>query len=547
MANFNEPQRLRRIRSASTLLLTALALAGCGGGGGGSADGGSSSEPPPDARTTPPPTFSVGGTVTDLNGTLTLEENKSNEKLTITANGTFVFPTPYPNTAPYDVVVGFPRPPLQGCTVTNGSGTVDNANVSNIVVTCLNQGDVQISAISPTHGPARTLVTLTGTGFSTTQSENVVTLNNKLCLVQSATTTELVVIVPDQAGSGNFIVTRGGRVTAESPLFTYDITSVTVTTFVGSGVPGHEEGGGTAVQFLNPTGVAVNDEETLFVADSGNNRIRAVSPMGVVTTLAGSVLSGFTDGQGVSARFNLPNRLVVSGDFIYVTEAGNHAVRQISTGGSVSTPVGFGLNLPTGITSSLEIADTTHSRIMQLNKLTGELFVRAGTGTPGNADGKAEEAQFKFPLDVADCLDGTMVADLFNNNIRKIFDDAAAHATIVTTYAGGGSAQAGLQDTPRLDFSFVGPTGLACDRNGKLFVVDAGNIVNKILMITPSGIVTTLVASPVGFADGDGTSARFRGPQAIAVKPGSLIAVERPDSLFVADTANQRIRKIEWN
>ena len=156
-----------------------------------------------------------------------------------------------------------------------------------------------------------------------------------------------------------------------------------VSTFAGSGTANSGNGTGTAAQFYFPGGVAVDSSDNVFVADSGNNRIRKITPAGVVSTLAGST-EGFADGIGNTAQFNGPLGVAVdSSGNVYVADSYNHLIRKIT---------------PAGVVSTL-----------------------AGTGTEGFADGTGDTAQFYFPTGVAvDSYGNVYVADSNNHRIRKI-------------------------------------------------------------------------------------------------------------------------------
>ncbi len=395
--------------------------------------------------------------------------------------------------------------------------------------------DPVVSALAPTHGQAGTEVTLTGSGFSTVPSENVVTLNNMPCTVVAASATELKVAIPARAGSGALQVTVLAK-TAQSPTFTYDLSSVTVSTLAGSEL-GYLDDVGTTARFNAPTGLAYGAAGTLYVADALNNRIRIVSPAGAVSTFVGSATApGYVDGDGLSlAQFYNPDGLAfdASGN-LFVADFNNNSIRKISPAGFVSTFSTFGFSGPSGLAfdkaGNLYVADKGHHQILKVDSRAA-VTVFAGSGTPGLADGAGTAAQFQFPTGLTFCSDGSLfVADMNNHRIRKI-----TPAGVVTTHAGGIGLP--FADGSLTEARFLFPRQLACDGEGKLFVVDTGN--ERIRMITPSGVVNTLAGTlPAGFADGDGATARFSLPQ--------YIAIATDGSLVVSDGANERIRKIVW-
>jgi hypothetical protein len=171
-----------------------------------------------------------------------------------------------------------------------------------------------------------------------------------------------------------------------------------VTTFAGTaGVAGSQDGTGTGAQFSNPGGLVFGALGNLFVSDSGNNTVRAITPAGVVTTVAGAAgLSGTQDGAGTSARFSSPTGIAVDANgTIYVVDSGDSTVRLVASG-TVSTLAGSSAN--------------------------------AG----GNSDGTGPAAAFYFPCGIA--VDGSgnaYVTDSFNNEIRMI-----APGGVVTTIGG---------------------------------------------------------------------------------------------------------------
>lgn len=118
-----------------------------------------------------------------------------------------------------------------------------------------------------------------------------------------------------------------------------------ITTLAGTGVAGFNDGPGAAAQFYSPCGIAVDINNNVYVADNNNNRIRKITPAGVVTTLAGSGVRGELDGQGIAATFSEPFALSIDGvGNLFIgegyTQASTYRIRKLSTTGAVSTVVG---------------------------------------------------------------------------------------------------------------------------------------------------------------------------------------------------------------
>jgi sugar lactone lactonase YvrE len=176
--------------------------------------------------------------------------------------------------------------------------------------------------------------------------------------------------------------------------------------------------------------------------------------------------------------------------------------------------------------------DIAQNAVWKIGPSTGSLERIAGNGSAGDADGTGTDARFFFPDGVAICGEGTgqvFVADSDNMKIKTVTTDG-----VTATYTGGGSG-ATFQDGSLAEARFQFPEGLACDRSGKLFVVDFGN--RRIRMITPSGVVTTLAGGlPTSVTDGDQTTARFGAP--------SSIAVDRDGVLYIGD--GPRLRRLSW-
>jgi streptogramin lyase len=195
---------------------------------------------------------------------------------------------------------------------------------------------------------------------------------------------------------------------------------------------------GIEATFNNPSGVAVDGNGNVYVADSYNNKIRKITASGEVTTLAGSGAPGTANGTGTAARFNGPSGVTVDQNgILYVADTDNQKIRKIEAGGVVSTLAGSGsfgstdgtetlasFNGPSGVAvdvnNNVFVADAGNNKIRKISA-TGEVTTLAGSGVEGAMDGSGIEANFKYPEGVA--VDGNgkvYVADGYNNKIRKI-------------------------------------------------------------------------------------------------------------------------------
>jgi gliding motility-associated-like protein len=279
-----------------------------------------------------------------------------------------------------------------------------------------------------------------------------------------------------------------------------------VTTFAGSGKAGSVDGTGTAASFNNPTGIAIDASNNLFISDSGNHKIRKITSSGVVTTFAGGGSRDFVDGIGTAARFNGPHGLAFDGSILYVVDSSNNKIRKISTTGVVTTLAGSGsigssdglgtaasFHYPRGLCidnlGNLYLADTYNNKIRKITP-EGNVSTFAGNGLPGSVDGTGTAASFNSPVDVAfDSAQNLYVTDLNNHKIRKITPEG-----IVSTFAGNGLP--GSVDGTGSAASFFAPAGLTFDSSDVLFVSSLDQKIRKINFILGSYSITPEL--PVG-------------------------------------------------
>ena len=318
-----------------------------------------------------------------------------------------------------------------------------------------------------------------------------------------------------------------------------------VSTLAGSGVNGHDDGLGAAASFYYPIGVAVDSNGNVYVADNFNHNIRKVSAGGVVVTFAGYGRSGSDDGIGSQAGFNRPSGVAVDANGnVYVADTNNYKIRKITSSfvvttlagsGSMGTADGIGaaasFSSPYGIAVDVNgnvfVSDYGSNKIRKITS-SGVVTTLAGSGSNSSADGIGAAASFSSPLSVAVDSNGNVyVADYGSSKIRKVTSSG-----VVTTLAG---SVVGNSDGTGSSASFNWPSGVAVDSNGNVFVADSRN--EKIRKITPLGEVTTVAGSgAVGSTDGTSAAASFAGPAGVAV--------DSYGNVYVADTDNSKIRKI---
>ncbi len=216
-----------------------------------------------------------------------------------------------------------------------------------------------------------------------------------------------------------------------------DILSGQVTTLAGSGVRGMADGVGPMASFANPLGIAIVGPN-LYVADIGNNMIRkVVTATGQVSTLAGSGTMGTVDGIGFAANFHFPAGIATDGTNLYVSDAGNNKIRKIAIAtAQVTTLAGSGLtgstdgngtaasfNYPMGITANganLYVADSSGNRVRAIAIATAQVSTLAGNGVAGMADGVGIAVSFNNPHDVVNVGTNLYVADSANGVIRIV-------------------------------------------------------------------------------------------------------------------------------
>lgn len=328
---------------------------------------------------------------------------------------------------------------------------------------------------------------------------------------------------------------------AAERLATVRLWPARVATVAGDGSAGGEEG--AKARFADPFGVVLDRAGNLYVADAGgNNRIRKISPDGTVSSVAGST-EGYAEGGGAAAAFNTPSGLAIDGaGNLYVADTGNNAIRKITPQGQVSTLAGDGLagfrdgkgaqaqfNGPLGVAVDgagvVYVADTYNDRIRRIAP-DGTVSTIAGGAHPGLADGPAAQSLFDTPCALTLTPAGELlIADTRNNALRKLTLGVNSQVSTV--------ASADKKDRESM---LTRPMALAVTHDGFIYV--ASGLHGAVAQLAPGAEAAALVdvdhpAEP-GYG-GDGM-VRLYAPRGMALAPDG--------SLFVSDAATFRLHHI---
>jgi sugar lactone lactonase YvrE len=304
-----------------------------------------------------------------------------------------------------------------------------------------------------------------------------------------------------------------------------------------------------------PTGVVVDGNGAVYIAETFDSRIRRVSPEGTITTIAGKGGAGINSGDGgpaSDAYLFWPAGLALdSGGDLYIADSGDSRIRMISPAGIVTTVAGFGLPGRPGYSGdggpgtaaqlswpkdvafdgsgNLYIADTGNNRIRMVST-AGIISTVAGTGDFGYGGdaGAAASATFAFPTGVAVDATGTIfVADTNNFRVRQI-----SPSGIVTTIAGNGTRGSSGDGGPATGAQLNYPTGIKLDTVGNLYIGDGG----AVRRVSPSGIITTVAGTGVAGYSGDGAAAT-------SAQLGAWgLAFDNAGKLYVADPSYNTVR-----
>lgn len=401
--------------------------------------------------------YSVGGVISNLTGSIILQNNSS-DNLSVTADGNFTFTTTLADNANYSVSI-LQQPSSQSCTLANASGTIKAANINNVTITCSSTGNASGSLLNGTIINALSL-----TGGVTTFTGSPCAANTGCAAGSNGyvdSTDPTIVRFKNPEGivtdGVNFYIADKSNDVIRKVVIATGVT----TTFAGNGTSALADGIGIGASFENPTSLTT-DGTNIYVADKNNKAIRKiVIGTGVVTTIVSN-----------DNNFQDPKGMVILNNNLYVADNTGNAIRQIDlTTNVVTTVLSTGLNSPTGMTlvgTDIYLADKGSDKILKIPTTTWVSSVFAGSSS-GYIDAVGVAARFSNPENLV--TDGTnlYVCESGNDIIRKIEISTATVSTLSGTGAPGYTNSAASNSG-----QFKNAKGIVSD-GINLYVVDSGN------------------------------------------------------------------------
>jgi len=474
--------------------------------------------------------------------------------------------------------------PSMVCNLTNGSGTVQTTDISNITIVCEGSPDYKEIGVNVAGITGSLSVQLNGTDTQVITSDGLRKFSSKLQIGTSFTVT----IASQSAGSvcafedpaltlGTVASTNitlnircltgylsGGTIqsSAAANLVNPSPQHFYLRTMVGTypGISlGFANGPPNTTLFNSPNGMA-SDGTNVYVADYLNHLIRRiVIATGVSSTLAGgnsgggvtcpgTVTTACKDGIGTAAQFNGPYQLTTDGTSLYVLEFLGNRIRKINLAtGAVTTLAGDGttsfadnangllasFSNPHGITlhnGMLYVSDRYNNRIRLVNPITSAVTTFAGDGSAITVDGNGTSASLFNPVNAVALGGYLYFTDLGGNRIRRI-DLSGANA--VTTIAGNGMTAS--VDGYGLNAQFSGPFSLATDGTD-LFIADYNTYKIRHLRISDTKVTTLVGGGTSGYVDNASANARMNQP---------VFLLSDGSHLYVSDAANHSLRRLQ--
>jgi len=332
-----------------------------------------------------------------------------------------------------------------------------------------------------------------------------------------------------------------------------------INTVAGTGAPsfGGDGGPSTAANVNEPYDVATDNWGNVYIADNLNNRIRKIDTNGVIFTIGGTGTAGFSGdgGPATNAQMYVPRYLTVDASgTVFFSDYANNRIRKITPAGIISTVAGNGLpgfsgdggaataaqlnfawGVATDAAGNLYIADQLNCRIRKVTP-AGIISTIGGTGIAffSGDGGPAVSAGIQYPMGiVCDGPGNLYICDEGDCRIRKINTSG-----IISTVAGNGFGGFLGDGGPATNAKLYYPNGIARDSLGNLYLADLGN--NRIRMVSATGTISTIAGTGTAGYSGDG------GPPLLAnINQPTGVAIDKKGNIYIADKNNSRVRILQ--
>lgn len=344
-----------------------------------------------------------------------------------------------------------------------------------------------------------------------------------------------------------------------------------IRTYAGTGADGFKGDNGPALKAMlsKPFGLTLDKKGNLYIADRGNNRVRRINPQGIITTVAGDGGFFFMGDNGPAYRASVagPTGVVVDDQgTLYIADRNNNRVRAVDSQGMITTVAGTGqqdyngdsevardtnLYLPFGVAlntdGKLLVVDRSHYRIRSIDPKRGSVKTIAGNGKKMFAGdgGPATGATLSFPHGLAmDKKGNLLVSDKGNYRIRKISPDG-----VIQTIVGTGTRGNIGDDLPALEASIYGATSLKLNNKGEMFIVSPSGFVSLIRKVDEKGIMRKFLETVSPRYLESIANSKYKGKvqtgELATITTFSDFAFDIKGNMFISDRLNQQIRKVD--
>ncbi len=458
-----------------------------------------------------------------------------------------------PKATTLSIIHNVPNTPIKNMDLggTGVGGQIASLSDSRLVFDDIQGGNAsqKTFTISNTGGGSLSITGMT-IGGTDSLDFNVSPKTAKIETRQEQTVT--VTFSPTSSGSKSatlFIAHNAGKTPSTITMIFMQDGPRVIATFAGGGSSFRDGGPSTQTSLNKPKGVAVDAAGNIYIADTDNHRIRRVGPNGLISTIAGTGIRGFSGDGGPANQANLASPASVAVDAtgrVYIADTGNHRIRCVGLDGIINTLVDS-LNNPQSIVvdrmGDIYIADTDNHRIRRVSP-DGIIKTFAGSGPTGADQGSfsgdgglAIQAHLWVPTGVAVDDNGIVYIAEFNR-IRRVGTDG-----IIKTFSGDGTqgftGDGGLAAQAVLNR----PGGISVDVAGVVYIADTEN--HRIRKIGLDGVINTVAGSEPPGKDRGGFSGERGLPTQVRLNSPYGVTVDIKGNIYVADTFNDRIRTIK--